>query len=99
NSQRREPHCNDGRTQARSVSEGWSNHASAGTKPGPGAPQYRPDRGEYPLMSQSFATAIPAPQASSTLAGKAVALVGVLVSCAYLANLGAGVFLEIPDIL
>jgi len=36
---------------------------------------------------------------SSTLAGKAVALLGVLISCAYLANLGAGIFLEIPDIL
>ena len=35
----------------------------------------------------------------STLAGKAVAVVGVLVSCVYLANLGAGIFLEIPDIL
>jgi len=45
----------------------------------------------------STATTIPAPP--SILAGKAVALVGVLVSCAYLANLGAGIFLEIPDIL
>jgi len=45
----------------------------------------------------STATTITAPP--STLAGKAVALLGVLISCAYLANLGAGIFLEIPDIL
>ena len=45
----------------------------------------------------SSATTIPAPR--STLTGKAVALLGVLISCAYLANLGAGIFLEIPDIL
>ncbi len=45
----------------------------------------------------STATTISAPP--STLAGKAVALAGVLISCAYLANLGAGLFLEIPDIL
>lgn len=45
----------------------------------------------------STATTITAPP--STLTGKAVALAGVLMSCAYLANLGAGVFLEIPDIL
>jgi len=42
-------------------------------------------------------TTISAPP--STLIGKAVALAGVLVSCLYLANLGAGVFFEIPDIL
>ena len=36
---------------------------------------------------------------TSTLAGKAVALAGVVISCAYLANLGGGLFLEIPDIL
>jgi hypothetical protein len=35
----------------------------------------------------------------STLAGKLVALFGVLISCAYLANLGGGVLLEIPDII
>jgi hypothetical protein len=34
---------------------------------------------------------------TSTLAGKLVALGGVLISCAYLANLGAGVFPELPD--
>ena len=33
----------------------------------------------------------------STLVGKLVALAGVLISCAYLANLGAGIFLELPD--
>ena len=49
-------------------------------------------------MDENFATAIPASQPSS-LAGKAVALVGVLVSFVYLANLGAGLFMEIPDIL
>src|SRR5439155_17827690 len=70
----------------------------AGTKPGPGAPQYGADRGESSVMAPNFVTAIHASQ-SSSLAGKTVALVGVLVSCAYLANLGAGLFLEIPDIL
>ena len=42
----------------------------------------------------------PNPAASSpTLTGKALALLGVLVSCAYLANIGAGIFAEIPDII
>lgn len=42
----------------------------------------------------------PNPVASApTLAGKALALVGVLVSCAYLANIGAGMFAEIPDFI
>jgi hypothetical protein len=45
----------------------------------------------------STATTITAPKSNFT--GKAVALLGVLISCAYLANLGAGIFLEIPDIL
>jgi hypothetical protein len=35
----------------------------------------------------------------STFVGKLVALIGVLVSVAYLANLGGGIFFEIPDIL
>ncbi len=34
-----------------------------------------------------------------TLTGKLVALGGVLVSAAYLSNLGAGVFGEIPDVI
>jgi len=50
-------------------------------------------------MSQTLESHIPASPAVSTLSGKAVALLGVVVSCVYLANLGAGVFLEIPDIL
>jgi hypothetical protein len=50
-------------------------------------------------MSQNFAADIPRSPLTSTLAGKAVALAGVIVSCAYLANLGGGLFLEIPDIL
>jgi hypothetical protein len=37
------------------------------------------------------------PPPRSTLAGKLVALVGVFISLAYLANLGAGVFPELPD--
>ncbi|MEX2175318.1 MAG: hypothetical protein WD872_13230 [Pirellulaceae bacterium] len=37
--------------------------------------------------------------ARSSPAGKLLALVGVVVSCAYLANIGAGIFGEIPDIL
>jgi hypothetical protein len=44
-------------------------------------------------------TATVASASRSTLTTKAVALLGVLISCAYLANLGAGIFLEIPDIL
>jgi hypothetical protein len=67
----------------------------AGTKPGPGAPQYRSTPGEYPLMSSTSAIAA----RPFNITGKAVALLGVLVSCVYLANLGAGIFLEIPDIL
>ena len=50
-------------------------------------------------MSQNIATSVPAGPVSATLAGKAIAIVGVLVSCAYLANLGGGLFLEIPDII
>ncbi len=33
----------------------------------------------------------------TTLAGKLLAIGGVLLSCAYLANLGAGIFPELPD--
>jgi hypothetical protein len=36
--------------------------------------------------------------AGATLTSKLLALGGVIVSCAYLANLGAGVFAEIPDL-
>lgn len=50
-------------------------------------------------MSTDFATKDPVCSATSTIVGKAVALAGVVVSCAYLANLGGGLFLEIPDIL
>lgn len=50
-------------------------------------------------MSQTIDISVPAPPVTSTLAGKAVALAGVLVSCVYLANLGGGLFLEIPDII
>ncbi len=35
----------------------------------------------------------------TTLTGKLLALVGVLISCAYLANIGAGVLAEIPDLI
>jgi len=35
----------------------------------------------------------------STVAGKLVAIAGVVISCFYLANLGGGVLLEIPDII
>jgi hypothetical protein len=34
-----------------------------------------------------------------SFAGKLLALLGVIASCAYLANLGAGVLGEIPDII
>lgn len=50
-------------------------------------------------MSTDFITKSPVSSTTSTIGGKAVAVVGVLVSCAYLANLGGGLFLEIPDIL
>lgn len=39
----------------------------------------------------------PPSPAGPTLSGKLLALLGVLLSCAYLANLGAGVFPELPD--
>jgi hypothetical protein len=38
-----------------------------------------------------------APLRRSTVAGKLVAVAGVVISCLYLANLGAGVFPELPD--
>ena len=41
----------------------------------------------------------PTETARPTLTGKLVALGGVLVSAAYLSNLGAGVFGEIPDVV
>jgi hypothetical protein len=41
----------------------------------------------------------PTETARPTLAGKLVALGGVLVSAAYLSNLGAGVLGEIPDVV
>ena len=41
----------------------------------------------------------PTESARPTLTGKAIALGGVLVSCAYLSNLGAGVFGEVPDVI
>jgi len=50
-------------------------------------------------MSQDFASNIPVSPATTTLAGKAVAIAGVVVSCVYLANLGGGIFLEIPDVI
>jgi hypothetical protein len=49
-------------------------------------------------MSTDFATKSSVSSTTSTLGDKAFALVGILVSCAYLANLGGGLFLEIPDI-
>ncbi|MDX1947963.1 MAG: hypothetical protein SFU86_21370 [Pirellulaceae bacterium] len=45
-------------------------------------------------MSTADSTSVPP---KSSLAGKALALVGVVVSCVYLANLGAGIFPELPD--
>jgi hypothetical protein len=36
---------------------------------------------------------------SSSFGGKVAALLGVLISCVYLANLGGGIFLEIPDVI
>ncbi len=50
-------------------------------------------------MNQNFANSIPAAASSSRLAAKIVALAGVFISCAFLANLGGGIFFEIPDIL
>ena len=41
----------------------------------------------------------PTETARPTLTGKLVALGGVLFSAAYLSNLGAGVFGEIPDVV
>jgi hypothetical protein len=42
----------------------------------------------------------PTPAAAGpTLAGKLVALAGVAISCAYLANLGAGLIGEVPDVI
>jgi len=49
-------------------------------------------------MPDNFSSAAVS-QPKSTLAGKLVALAGVLISCAYLANLGGGIFLEIPDVI
>jgi hypothetical protein len=45
-------------------------------------------------MTNPPATDTPRP---TTLAGKLLAIGGVLLSCAYLANLGAGLFPELPD--
>jgi hypothetical protein len=39
------------------------------------------------------------PSPRSTLAGKLVALAAALVSLVYLSNLGAGMFVEIPDVI
>lgn len=47
-------------------------------------------------MTNPPATDSPRP---TTLAGKLLALGGVLLSCAYLANIGAGVLGEIPDVI
>jgi hypothetical protein len=44
-------------------------------------------------------TTTTSPAASSTLGGKLVALGGVVIACAYLANIGAGFVGEIPDII
>ena len=41
----------------------------------------------------------PASARGMSFAGKLLALLGVIASCAYLANLGAGVLGEIPDII
>jgi hypothetical protein len=51
-------------------------------------------------MNSATPETAPAPaERRSTLAGKLVALVGVVISCAYLANLGSGLLLEIPDVI
>jgi len=50
------------------------------------------------MSSTKNSTTAPA-RPTSTFPGKLVALFGVLISCAYLANLGGGVLLEIPDII
>jgi hypothetical protein len=39
------------------------------------------------------------PSRRSTVAGKLVAIAGVVISCLYLANLGSGFLLEIPDVI
>ena len=39
------------------------------------------------------------PGRRSTVAGKLVAIAGVVISCLYLANLGGGFLLEIPDVI
>jgi hypothetical protein len=39
------------------------------------------------------------PVRHSTFSGKLVALAGIVISCAYLANLGGGLFFEIPDVV
>jgi hypothetical protein len=39
------------------------------------------------------------PRPTTTLMGKLLALGGVLLSCAYLANLGAGMLGELPDVM
>src|SRR5262245_44483863 len=65
-------------------------------------PQYQPEPTEsLPRHPPSPMTTPPAatPRPSSTLPGKLVAIAGVLISCAYLANLGSGILLEIPDII
>ena len=41
----------------------------------------------------------PQPTSGPTLTSKLLALGGVLLSCAYLGNLGAGVIGEIPDVV
>jgi hypothetical protein len=47
-------------------------------------------------MTESAANS---PPARSTLIGKLVAVGGVVISCLYLSNVGAGLVGEIPDIL
>jgi hypothetical protein len=39
------------------------------------------------------------PGRQSTVAGKLLAIAGVVISCLYLANLGGGFLVEIPDVI
>ena len=53
-----------------------------------------------PTLTMPTSTESPQPVPTrSSLPGKLLALLGVLISCLYLANLGGGIFLEIPDLL
>jgi hypothetical protein len=50
-------------------------------------------------LVQMTESAANSPPVRSTLTGKLVAVAGVVVSCLYLSNIGAGIFEFIPDVV